>query len=50
MNWTLEVVVIPTSDVDRAKAFYAERVGFNLDHDTRAGGGPVGRAARPRRA
>jgi hypothetical protein len=25
MNWTLEVVVVPVSDVDRAKAFYAER-------------------------
>ncbi|HEX8744535.1 MAG TPA: VOC family protein [Thermoleophilaceae bacterium] len=33
MNWTLEVVVLPVSDVDRAKAFYAERLGFNLDHD-----------------
>jgi catechol 2,3-dioxygenase-like lactoylglutathione lyase family enzyme len=37
MNWTLEVVVVPVSDVDRAKAFYAEKVGFNLDHDTRNG-------------
>ena len=27
MNWTLEVVVVPVSDVDRAKAFYAERLG-----------------------
>ena len=35
MNWTLEVVVVPVSDVDRAKAFYAEQVGFNVDHDTR---------------
>jgi catechol 2,3-dioxygenase-like lactoylglutathione lyase family enzyme len=34
MNWTLEVVVVPVSDVERAKAFYAERLGFNLDHDT----------------
>jgi catechol 2,3-dioxygenase-like lactoylglutathione lyase family enzyme len=33
MNWTLEVVVVPVSDVDRAKAFYVEQVGFNLDHD-----------------
>jgi catechol 2,3-dioxygenase-like lactoylglutathione lyase family enzyme len=33
MNWTLEVVVVPVSDVDRAKAFYSERLGFNLDHD-----------------
>lgn len=35
MDWTLEVVVVPVSDVDRAKAFYAERVGFNVDHDSR---------------
>jgi catechol 2,3-dioxygenase-like lactoylglutathione lyase family enzyme len=35
MNWTLEVVVVPVSDVDRAKAFYAEEVGFNVDHDTK---------------
>jgi catechol 2,3-dioxygenase-like lactoylglutathione lyase family enzyme len=30
----LEVVVVPVSDVDRAKAFYAEKLGFNVDHDT----------------
>ena len=35
MNWTLEVVVVPVTDVDRAKAFYADQVGFNVDHDTR---------------
>jgi catechol 2,3-dioxygenase-like lactoylglutathione lyase family enzyme len=35
VNWTLEVVVVPVSDVDRAKAFYAEEVGFNVDHDSR---------------
>jgi catechol 2,3-dioxygenase-like lactoylglutathione lyase family enzyme len=35
MNWTLEVVMVPVSDVDRAKAFYAEQLGFNVDHDTR---------------
>ncbi len=35
MNWTLEVVVVPVSDVDRAKAFYAEKLGFDLDHDTK---------------
>lgn len=34
MNWTLEVVVVPVSDVDRAKAFYAGQLGFNVDHDT----------------
>jgi catechol 2,3-dioxygenase-like lactoylglutathione lyase family enzyme len=37
MNWTLEVVVVPVSDVDRAKEFYAERLGFEVDHDTRIG-------------
>ena len=35
MNWTLEVVVVPVSDVERAKAFYAEQLGFNVDHDTK---------------
>jgi predicted enzyme related to lactoylglutathione lyase len=35
MNWKLELVPIPVSDVDRAKAFYTEKVGFNADHDTR---------------
>ena len=35
MNWTLEVVVVPVSDLDRAKAFYTEKVGFQCDHDTR---------------
>jgi catechol 2,3-dioxygenase-like lactoylglutathione lyase family enzyme len=34
MNWTLEVVVVPVSDVDRGKAFNAEQLGFNVDHDT----------------
>jgi catechol 2,3-dioxygenase-like lactoylglutathione lyase family enzyme len=34
MNWTLEVVVVPVSDVDRAKDFYARQVGFNVDFDT----------------
>ena len=34
MDWTLEVVVVPVADVDRAKDFYAQRLGFNVDHDT----------------
>ncbi len=34
MDFRLEVVVVPVSDVDRAKAFYTERMGFNADHDT----------------
>ena len=33
MNWTLEVVGVPVADVDRAKAFYADKLGFNVDHD-----------------
>ena len=33
MDWKLELVAIPVSDVDRAKAFYTERVGFHADHD-----------------
>ena len=33
MDFRLEVVVVPVSDVDRAKAFYADQVGFNVDHD-----------------
>ena len=31
----LELVAVPVSDVDRAKAFYVDQVGFNLDHDHR---------------
>ncbi|MDQ3121184.1 MAG: glyoxalase superfamily protein [Actinomycetota bacterium] len=33
MDWKLELVAIPVSDVDRAKAFYTEKAGFNPDHD-----------------
>jgi catechol 2,3-dioxygenase-like lactoylglutathione lyase family enzyme len=33
MDWKLELVAIPVSDVDRAKAFYVEKVGFVEDHD-----------------
>ncbi|MDQ3403628.1 MAG: VOC family protein [Actinomycetota bacterium] len=33
MRWLLEVIVVPVSDVDRAKRFYAEQLGFVLDHD-----------------
>ena len=35
MNWSLEVVVLPVTDIDRALAFYRDQVGFHLDHDTR---------------
>jgi catechol 2,3-dioxygenase-like lactoylglutathione lyase family enzyme len=37
MNWTLEVVCVPVKDVDRAKSFYAEQLGFHVDHDTKIG-------------
>jgi catechol 2,3-dioxygenase-like lactoylglutathione lyase family enzyme len=33
MDWKLELITVPVSDVDRAKAFYTDRVGFNADHD-----------------
>ena len=35
MDWKLELVAIPVSDVDRAKAFYTENAGFIADHDHR---------------
>jgi predicted enzyme related to lactoylglutathione lyase len=35
MDWRLELVQVPVSDVDRAKAFYTEKAGFNADHDHR---------------
>lgn len=35
MDWKLELVTIPVTDVDRAKAFYVDKVGFNADHDHR---------------
>ena len=37
MEWKLELVVVPVSDVDRAKHFYSEQVGFVVDLDTSAG-------------
>jgi catechol 2,3-dioxygenase-like lactoylglutathione lyase family enzyme len=37
VDWKLELVVIPVSDVDRAIAFYTEKVGFHLDQDHRVG-------------
>jgi predicted enzyme related to lactoylglutathione lyase len=33
MDWKLELVMIPVSDIDRAKAFYTDKAGFNADHD-----------------
>jgi predicted enzyme related to lactoylglutathione lyase len=35
VDWKLELVAVPVSDVDRAKAFYADCAGFNVDHDHR---------------
>ena len=37
MDWKLELIAVPVSDVDRAKAFYTEQVGFNADHDHTVG-------------
>jgi predicted enzyme related to lactoylglutathione lyase len=37
VDWKLELVVVPVSDVDRAKAFYLDKAGFALDVDHRAG-------------
>jgi catechol 2,3-dioxygenase-like lactoylglutathione lyase family enzyme len=33
MDWKLELIPVPVSDVDRAKAFYTDQVGFHADHD-----------------
>ena len=35
MDYKLELIAVPVSDVDRAKAFYVDQVGFNADHDHR---------------
>jgi len=37
VDWKLELVQVPVSDVDRAKSFYVEKVGFNADHDHTVG-------------
>ena len=34
MEWKLEVVVVPVTDIDRAKSFYLDKLGFKLDADT----------------
>jgi catechol 2,3-dioxygenase-like lactoylglutathione lyase family enzyme len=33
MDWKIELIAIPVSDVDRAKSFYVDKAGFNADHD-----------------
>ena len=35
MDWKLEVVVVPVADVERARHFYSQQIGFVVDHDTR---------------
>jgi len=35
MDWKLELVIVPVSDVDRAKAFYTDKIGFHADQDHR---------------
>ncbi|MGW4031570.1 VOC family protein [Streptomyces sp. NPDC004838] len=39
MEWTLELVVVPVTDLERAKDFYANRCGFTVDHDSAMGDG-----------
>lgn len=41
MEWTLEVVCVPVSDVDRAVEFYAGKMGFALDHDSTFASGRI---------
>lgn len=33
MDWKIELILLPVSDVDRARSFYADQVGFHVDHD-----------------
>lgn len=33
MDWKIELIAVPVTDVDRAKAFYVDQVGFNADYD-----------------
>ena len=37
MDWTLELIVVPVADIDRAKEFYVEKAGFDVQVDHRAG-------------
>jgi catechol 2,3-dioxygenase-like lactoylglutathione lyase family enzyme len=39
MDWKIELLAVPVTDVDRAKAFYVDQVGFNADHDQRVNEG-----------
>lgn len=33
MDWKIELIILPVTDVDRAKAFYTDKIGFHVDHD-----------------
>ena len=33
MDWKIELILLPVTDVDRARDFYANQIGFNVDHD-----------------
>ncbi|HEY3410455.1 MAG TPA: glyoxalase superfamily protein [Propionicimonas sp.] len=35
MDWKIELLAVPVTDIDRAKSFYVDQVGFNADHDVR---------------
>jgi catechol 2,3-dioxygenase-like lactoylglutathione lyase family enzyme len=37
VEWKLELIVVPITDVERSKKFYSEQLGFDVDHDTRIG-------------
>ncbi|HSX21392.1 MAG TPA: VOC family protein [Gaiellaceae bacterium] len=37
MDWTLELVVVPVTDVERSKAFYTDKLGFKIDADVMSG-------------
>jgi predicted enzyme related to lactoylglutathione lyase len=39
MDMRIELILLPSTDVDRTKAFYADKVGFVLDHDVQPGNG-----------
>ncbi|MGG7466504.1 VOC family protein [Plantibacter sp. YIM 135347] len=39
MDWKIELIFVPVTDVDRAKAFYVDQVGFTADYDEQPGGG-----------
>jgi catechol 2,3-dioxygenase-like lactoylglutathione lyase family enzyme len=47
MDWKLEVIVVPVADVDRAKEFYVDKLGFTLDVDHRDGDFRVVQATPP---